>query len=158
MGTEWSELRASHLFHGMPRVLPVWKREGGKTTPQEATACRVLWSQFLLFGLSGWGWRSALTGEGELGRQKGALFAFPVQDETGNSRRELQALFMLMKCQGEAGKGNTGMGWVQIGSTQGQGEETQRSLRRQLGVEKGLGFYLLMVTEFFYQVFQLFTL
>lgn len=129
MGTEWSELGASHLFYGMPRVLPVWRRERGKTTPCETTACKVLWSQILLFCLSGWGWRSALHGKGELGRQKGALFAFPVQDEKGNSRRELQALFMLIKCRGEAGKRNPGMGLVQVGSTQGQGGETQRNLQ-----------------------------
>lgn len=102
-------------------MLPVWKRERGKTTPCEAKACEVLRSQILLFCLSGWGWRSALHRKGELDRQKGALFAFPVQDEQGNSRRELQALFMLIKCQGEAGKRNPEMGSVQVGSTQGTG-------------------------------------
>lgn len=113
----------------------------------------MLRSQILLFCLSGWGWRSALHRKGELGRQKGALFAFPVQDEQGNNRRELQALFMLIKCQGEAGKRNPGMGSVQVDSAQEQGGETQRKLRRQLGWRKVFGFNLLMVTEIFSNCF-----
>lgn len=64
---------------------------------------------------------------------------------------------MFNKCQGEAGDRNLGMGSVQIGSTQGQADVTQRNLRRQLGVERGfrymLGVFLHMIVEIFLQLY-----
>ena len=55
---------------------------------------------------------------------------------------------MFNQCQGEAGTRNPRMGWVQVGSAQGQGDEIQRNLRRQLGVEKGFRYTLMFLGGF----------
>lgn len=60
---------------------------------------------------------------------------------------------MLIKCPGGAGKRNPGMGLAQVGSTQGQGEEAQRNLRRQHGVEKGLGVFICLWSQGFFPTF-----